>query len=396
MKSADNIHKKIKKLKLCASADLDKKVHDDISKALAETNKVDSAHAKPNIWRIIMKSPMTKIAAAAVILIASLLILHLLGFNVESTTFAAVVEQLHNARTMTYSVVGPIIENVLPARTEVAFKEPGYMRATMPGGSIEVIDWVEGKGIRIIPLAKQFIEMEIVSTSADPSQQQLDIIEKLRTLPDRADVALGEKEINGRVLQGFRVKEIEMFHTIWIDPQTRELVRVEVEFADGASVGVKLVMTDFQFDIELPDSLFSLTPPEDYARTESKGEDIAEKDLISGLRMYSGWIKDGFFPPTIEPLELAKVAREMEKQGTLIKGQRTEQQRHRDAVAGARLGAFIVRLSSENDWHYAGENVKFGDTDTAVFWYRPDGSETYRVVYGDLSIKDVTSENLPK
>jgi hypothetical protein len=41
------------------------------------------------------------------------------------------------------------------------------------------------------------------------------------------------------------------------------------------------------------------------------------------------------------------------------------------------------------------EDVKFGDSDAPIFWYRPEGAETYRVIYGDLSVKDVEPENLP-
>ncbi len=39
---------------------------------------------------------------------------------------------------------------------------------------------------------------------------------------------------------------------------------------------------------------------------------------------------------------------------------------------------------------------KYGDAQTPIFWYQPSGSATYRAIYGDLSIKDVTPENLPK
>jgi hypothetical protein len=43
-----------------------------------------------------------------------------------------------------------------------------------------------------------------------------------------------------------------------------------------------------------------------------------------------------------------------------------------------------------------GKDVKFGDGESPVCWYRPDGSETYRVIYGDLTVKDVPPEELPK
>jgi hypothetical protein len=64
MRSADDINKSIKKLRLKASSDLDKRVHDGISRALAESEKTESALQEPNIWRTIMKSSITKLAAA--------------------------------------------------------------------------------------------------------------------------------------------------------------------------------------------------------------------------------------------------------------------------------------------------------------------------------------------
>ena len=57
---------------------------------------------------------------------------------------------------------------------------------------------------------------------------------------------------------------------------------------------------------------------------------------------------------------------------------------------------FVQLLKPENDWHYVGKNVKLGDSESPVCWYRPKGSETYRVIYGDLSVKDVAAGDLPK
>ena len=48
------------------------------------------------------------------------------------------------------------------------------------------------------------------------------------------------------------------------------------------------------------------------------------------------------------------------------------------------------------EWSYTGQGIKLGDAGKAIFWYKPKGSETYRVIYGDLTVKDVSSENLPK
>jgi hypothetical protein len=56
---------------------------------------------------------------------------------------------------------------------------------------------------------------------------------------------------------------------------------------------------------------------------------------------------------------------------------------------------FVMKLPAESNWRYAGENVKYGDVQTPIFRYRPEGSQTYRVIYGDLSVKDVAPEDLP-
>jgi len=397
MRPADNINELIKGLHLKASADLDRKVHDDISNALAKSKKTASAHSEPNIWRIIMKSRMIKLATAAAIIIAVLIGIHQLAGNGASTVFASVVEQIHNARTMTYSVVTQTpVKNMPTVRTEMAFKEPAYMRTTTADGFVTVIDWTQVRGISIWPTRKQFIDFEASNFRHDPEKDLFMVIENLKALPYKADQVLGKKDIDGRVLQGFRVVEESVINTVWVDPKTRELVRVEMEFTNAP--GMNKIMTDFQFDVELDDSLFSLTPPEGFTRLAVQADvsKVTEQDLIEYLRSWSSWTKDGTFPPILVGAELPKIAAEMARQGKFGEGQTTEQQRDRDAITTYRGIMFVAQLPADSNWRYAGENVSYGDANTPIFWYRPKGSQTYRVIYGDLNVKDVTPENLPK
>lgn len=57
---------------------------------------------------------------------------------------------------------------------------------------------------------------------------------------------------------------------------------------------------------------------------------------------------------------------------------------------------FIERLPEGSDYQYVGEDVKLGDADTPVCWWKPPGSTTYRVIYGDLSVRDVEPSDLPE
>jgi hypothetical protein len=41
------------------------------------------------------------------------------------------------------------------------------------------------------------------------------------------------------------------------------------------------------------------------------------------------------------------------------------------------------------------KSVKLGDKDHIVCWYKLKGAKSYRVIYGDLTIKDLPPEYLP-
>ena len=81
MRPRENIEKLIKDVELDTNAERDKAVLDDVLNALEDSkqlalSKVEgkkSAVIEPNIWRTIMKSPITKLAAAAVVVIAVLI-----------------------------------------------------------------------------------------------------------------------------------------------------------------------------------------------------------------------------------------------------------------------------------------------------------------------------------
>ncbi len=69
MKSADKIKQYFKKAELGINQDADEQVFADVLRARQKTTENEPA-VPVNLWRIIMKSPLTKLAVAAVLLIA--------------------------------------------------------------------------------------------------------------------------------------------------------------------------------------------------------------------------------------------------------------------------------------------------------------------------------------
>jgi hypothetical protein len=49
---------------------------------------------------------------------------------------------------------------------------------------------------------------------------------------------------------------------------------------------------------------------------------------------------------------------------------------------------FAMTLPEAADAHYAGKGIKQGPADRSIFWYKPEGSNKYRVIDADLSVKD--------
>jgi hypothetical protein len=104
MRSAEEINQLIKKIHLKASADLDKRVRERISKAPAELEKKKSAHIQPNIWRNIMKNRMIKLTAAAIVIIAILAGLPFLSNSSSGVVLADVLAKVEQARAFMYKM----------------------------------------------------------------------------------------------------------------------------------------------------------------------------------------------------------------------------------------------------------------------------------------------------
>lgn len=43
------------------------------------------------------------------------------------------------------------------------------------------------------------------------------------------------------------------------------------------------------------------------------------------------------------------------------------------------------------DAHYAGATVTLGEKNRPVFWYKPAGSNDYRVIFADLTVKEMNT-----
>jgi hypothetical protein len=96
MKPADDIKKFFKNAAIDTNAKMDEIVLNKVITTHEKTTNTNSATTKPSIRRIIMKSPITKIAAAVVIIIAVSIGVNQFGGSVTSVAWADVTERFES------------------------------------------------------------------------------------------------------------------------------------------------------------------------------------------------------------------------------------------------------------------------------------------------------------
>ena len=240
-------------------------------------------HRKKFIGDTIMKSKITKLAAAAVIIIAVLIGINHFGGSIDMTSvaFGEVLGYIQR-HSYTFDLT---VDTVTEKQGSVAFTmqamvwELGWMRldCTAPVGKISSItDFTAGKTLLLFHENKAgVIKKEsvlnkntgaggIVSFCTKP-------IENLWNVRDGTEERLGEEEINGQHVIGFRVFQEDRYFeydiTIWADSESGapSLVETIAKPFDETYPSIKWTMENFNLDVELDEELFSLDLPEGYA-----------------------------------------------------------------------------------------------------------------------------------
>jgi len=128
---------------------------------------------------------------------------------------------------------------------------------------------------------------------------------------------------------------------------------------------------------------------------------VTEKEMVEYLGVLAAY-NDNTFPDHVFPFdftsdELPKIedkpmeARTPAEQNLL----NTIEYYKRARLNKMPTGYFVEEQTVENSFRYPGQGVKLDDKDRMVCWYKLRVSNTYRVVYGDLSSKDIFASELP-
>jgi outer membrane lipoprotein-sorting protein len=346
-------------------------------------------------WRWIMRSPVSRVAAAVIFVVAIGSVAVWLNGGGANCALADFVKPILEAKTakftMKYEAEGQ------PAMTfRVAFLAPNRMRQDLPNGVVNITDFEKGKIVSVAPKEKRATIISLTNMPKDKTppnyfaQLQSQLLDSEKK-PDVKREPLGEKEIGGRRVVGFRISSPAQVLTLWGDPKTGMPVRIETDV--NVLPRTKTTWTDFEFNMAVDESQFSLEPPAGYTVVDMPvdASPPTENDLIASLRQYSD-VNGGTLPDGIDhPSTMSFVMQTAIKLGVEQGKEPTPKQQKEMMGAIMKLSRgfmFAMQQPTDADAHYAGKGVKLGTADKPVFWYRPKDSKKYRVIYGDLSMRE--------
>ncbi len=432
MKSAKDIKKYFQNSTLSTNPDKHEAVFEKILSAHGQANKKEPATSRINLGKIIMKSPISKIAIAAIVLIAVITGLTMFD-NTSGVVLANVLTQIEKISTYMYQMdmttQGQTIANMkIDAETHstILFSHEYGLRMIMDMNELnrgismrqETYLVLKDKAIiQITPAQKTYMRMEIdddyveriKNQSYDPSR----IIGQVLACKYNS---LGISTLDGTTVEGFQTKDPNyaggMYSSVdiklWVDVKTQLPVQMEMDFQIGGqrNTSISAVTHNYQWNIPFVASEFESVIPDDYTSATSgsiKMPANTEETAIEGLRLYADFF--GNYPKELNIVsfvsQIAKItdantpaAKQLQEE---LKGLSSEERSQRllettMTITGA-ASFYMLLVQDLKDPAYYGDIVTPEDFDQVLLRWKVSDNE-YRIIFGSLHAETVTSDVL--
>lgn len=295
MKPVDNLEEAIKKnLNFTAGADLHNRMLDDVLNAQEESRKEHSAVTWPNLRRQIMKNPITKLVAAAVII--AVIVLGLFEFvETKSTSGVVWADVARKVEASPGSVVRCRETSSFQPSDEtdysITYTSPGYSRkdvykagqithsyyTDLTGSDTKTSTFVNHTHKHYMSRTYKRSGHEFLLEQHDDWMNPRYLVQRILSGEHRK---VGQKTIEGVLCEGIEttdpaclgplpgpVDRLEVEMRLWVDVETGYPVLFESKMsgeAEGRTMSSEWVMDQFQWDVELAPSLFEPNIPPDY------------------------------------------------------------------------------------------------------------------------------------
>jgi hypothetical protein len=377
-------------------------------------------------WRTIMKSKKSQLAAAAAILLAVCLAMTLFD-TTSGVAWAEVARRMEDVRTVAYRITADIKGMPGARQGDVTHTEQD-VHLSYEQGAVRIDSSLQNSRgttkthtyilfearvlLTVMPAQKTYLKVEIgPEQMKQMDKDKGDPVTILKAMLEHDYTDLGRKTINGVAAWGIEVSDPNlgakmgsfvsggMFDKtvvqLWVDEANELPIKMTATGSsnDGQAT-MALVMTDFQWDAPMDPTLLKPEIPDDYEllaqaqwETGREGEEIVEV-----LRLFVEFA-DGKYPTSLKTMTVAQaIAPALKKRFS----ERPGPELIARLMKVDRVGMMISTLEKQGlDPAYYGDRVSADASDAVLFRWRVD-SDTYRVVFGDLSQRDVTPDELAR
>jgi hypothetical protein len=279
-----------------------------------------------------------------------------------------------------------------------------------------------------MPDKKKYMQIEFDDDLlAKMKQENNDPREIIKRMMGSEYTELGRSVVDGVQVDGFQTTDPNVIGgvgedvtlTLWVDAESWLPVRSEIESKKGDQMQVHCVVSEFNWDIPVTADDFKPVIPDDFEpmATGMPMPEISEEGLIEGLRLFAEL--SGNYPKKLSMMELAQetmtfmtdrdvLEKLIEKIKEKIPEFRELDEDELDELDEDELtmksmqitqplqspGFFYMMLvQDKKEPVYYGETVGPGDADAVLLRWKVSDDQ-YRVIYGDLTARNVSAEQL--
>lgn len=366
------------------------------------------------IWRVILKNKMVKFAAAAVIIIGVLIGINQFGGLLDgaNVAWADVIKNIEQVQTFTcrlkIEAKGMGIFGLPQKATSIIHNSSYFGRRVdtyIDKKEFTREFWLPEKNaiIVMVPKAKVYLRKILLSEDIfDPTITQ-DPYTFLKEFMSFEYIKLGRKRINGIVAEGIEVGDPQLcLNTfekltarLWVDVKSNLPVLFEIDGLNNVGKMRQTAVFDrFEWDVPLEPDLFDPDIPEDYVLlAEIKIDNKSEPMAIEGLRNFAKYTGGQYPSSMVLAIAYKEILHAWQASVNWEQRPLTEEERQQNqSILSTCL--FYAKLDKQDkDPAYYGNNVTASDTDAVLMRWKVSDDE-YRVIFGNLTAKNISAEQL--
>ena len=378
--------------------------------------------------RIIMDKQFVKFAVAAVIILAVLIGLNI--FSNGGVALADVLDKVSHIKTVFYrtkadikGLPGAPADQITHFTTQVrlSYDKGVHIKSQiqLPQRTIERESYIlfdKRLLYTLMPADREYIEMTLTDELMEKMDTENgDPVTLLKALADCEPVDLGHDTINGIKVWGIEatdpvqgtklgsVLSSGMFDNIvvrlWVNVDTRLPVRLTAQgSAQNGAISLDLIIDEFQWDVAMDPAELELTIPADYKLlgqatwgVTNEGEDIVE--ILELFAEYA----DGRYPSSLSTMTIAReIVGPLRRKLVQYQSSGLPREIMEKLTKLEMIGQAYMALENEGkDPSYFGDKVTAEFPHAVLLRWKTD-NDMYRVIFGDLSIRDVSSDELAR